>query len=78
MAMEWQPIATAPKDGKFIIVTEESGTWPDVVSWSDGDWKHYPSECPYGAHPAAFWLPLNVLPPLPTTSVNGSNGDTGI
>lgn len=38
-ASGWQPIATAPKDGR-ILVFGGRFTEPDCV-WSDGDWWRY-------------------------------------
>ena len=31
--MEWQPIETAPKDGRWLIVFAEGATVPEVAKW---------------------------------------------
>ena len=49
-----------PKDGTFIIVTDDSGTWPDHVRWADGAWRHYPSEVIYDPEPA-YWMSATEL-----------------
>ena len=58
--MKWQPIETAPKDGTWILVTEETGTWMEVVRWYEDEWCSYPVTI-FGFKdepPASHWMPL--------------------
>ncbi len=57
----WQPIETAPKDGKWVLITEDSGTWMEVARWYKGSWCSYPFTI-FGEakdeSPASHWTPL--------------------
>lgn len=62
---EWRPIATAPKDGTWIIVTEETGTYMEFVRWYEGSWCAFPQTIfgeGSGELPASDWCP-NLEPP---------------
>lgn len=57
----WQPIATAPKDGKPILMgSRDHDNWPSVYvgSWNDG-WQE-DAEC----RPVSptWWMPIQELP----------------
>lgn len=63
---EWQPIATAPKDGTFcIIMYYDSCSELDVLgSWyikEDDRWANWDSFWPHPTH----WMPLPNPPNLP-------------
>ena len=56
--MNWQPIATAPKDGSKILLAKKS-------LMADG---YYSGRCwawPYIYAEPTHWQPLPPLPPLP-------------
>lgn len=62
---EWQPIETAPKDGKWVLITEDSGTWMEVARWYDDCWCSYPQTMfgvMDGEAPASHWMPLPEPP----------------
>jgi len=53
--MEWQPIETAPRQGRLILAWEESEITYRLIFWSAGEWRYYPFgvEC----YPTD-WMPL--------------------
>jgi hypothetical protein len=67
--MDWQPIATAPKDGTTVLVWSrgvhfgecyDGWTWANphrVYEWSDGDC----SDMPFDEQPT-HWMPLPESP----------------
>jgi hypothetical protein len=58
----WQPIETAPKDGKPVLAAEEvdDGHWViKVLSWGGDEWLLWPGQVPY--HPS-HWIPLPAPP----------------
>lgn len=68
--MDWQPIATAPKDGTLVIICERSGR-VQVAKWCDAAWGGSPNWwCQltsggtdyYPTTDVTHWLPI---PPLP-------------
>lgn len=62
---KWQPIETAPRDGTWIIVTEETGTYMEFVRWYEGSWCAFPQTIfgeGSGELPASDWCP-NLEPP---------------
>jgi hypothetical protein len=61
MGSDWEPIATAPKDGTYILVFEYPSKPLDTLYWSDFDqeWRNG-----YNNHPAypTHWMPLPEPP----------------
>lgn len=62
--MTWQPIATAPKDGTEVLVTD--GTTYAVASWYDagGEWRDV-GDIGWGGMEGALpthWMALPALP----------------
>lgn len=51
--MEWQPIETAPKDGRQFVVC-----WSDGHFDMMGGWEEYSEIVEFGEPPATHWLPL--------------------
>lgn len=80
----WQDIATAPKDGTYLLLWEQYSTNPFVGCWAFGSWsvshEHVDAE---GGWDGAIvvdsisqdrithWMPL---PPPPTTSAGSGKG----
>ena len=73
----WQPIDSAPKDGRRILVTGLAPLWsyPFVAEWSQqagrehrrpgGWWKHTDSHLNdlFGVHDSiTHWMPMPVIP----------------
>jgi hypothetical protein len=62
--MEWQPIETAPKDGTWVLVIDETDGAVEIAQWSVffGRWKLNG----YGLFfdNPTYWIPL---PSPPTT-----------
>jgi len=63
---EWQPIETAPKDGRRILVYAE--TWPEiaVAEWRDKGitlegWRLHPFN-DIDPEPLTHWMPLPEPP----------------
>jgi hypothetical protein len=73
MMTEWQPIATAPKDGTVILVTNgwniacarwDDDSWPYAANnarWSISDWHNDPIHL-RGGYMSTHWMPLPSLP----------------
>lgn len=66
---DWQPIATAPRDGTEFIGWHNDKACPALGAWFTLAWysedERWPWEDAEGKHPPAFlthWMPL---PPLP-------------
>jgi hypothetical protein len=57
--MTWQPIATAPKDGRLILAWEESEITYRLAFWGSSEWRYGPFgvEC----YPTD-WMPLPAPP----------------
>ena len=53
---DWQPIATAPRDGTEFLALRENGCWWEahVVGWSGVD-KAYPWESDGNAYPEGWF-----------------------
>ena len=53
--MEWQPIETAPKDGRLILAWEEPEITYRLTFWGNSEWRYYPFgvECS-----PTHWMPL--------------------
>lgn len=65
MNMEWQPIETAPKDGRLILIAKEDATnWHNVfvAYWDDETVEFKFHREGYVRNPT-HWMPL---PPPPT------------
>lgn len=62
----WYPIDTAPKDGSWVWVTEDSGTWMDMVRWRNGHWSNFQMSV---FHDASHWRPL-PQPPITESREN--------
>jgi hypothetical protein len=60
--MEWQPIKTAPKDGRLILAWEEPELTYRLIFWGSGKWRYYPFgvECD-----PTHWMPLPEAPKTP-------------
>ena len=54
--MDWQPIATAPKDRQILAYSAE---WKRFLVI---EWANY---CVYNAPKYTHWMPLPSLPPAP-------------
>lgn len=68
--MKLEPIATAPKDGTFIVLWGPSGytstPWQCAVGrWRDNDWRVHSNDLyTDGGAPPTHWSPLpDALPP---------------
>jgi hypothetical protein len=67
----WQPIETAPKDGRVIVVRHNRGTWiyePDqgniscvCVFWSHGRFKQFGPDA-FDENQLTYWMPLPEPP----------------
>lgn len=59
---EWQPIETAPKNGKSILVCEKGRPGVDMVSWQGGQkrgcWHTEDRLATYGHGFFTHWMPL--------------------
>lgn len=68
--MDWQPIATAPKDGTAFLGWSPYGKWMQLFSWTPGyRGSYWASETCMGVtwdrnHQPTHWMPL---PDPPTT-----------
>jgi len=69
--LKWLPMATAPKDGKPIIVTyrRSDGVWmePVVAIWREGLWAYRgdPARRPIPWTPETsdqVWMPMPAFP----------------
>lgn len=67
--MTWRPMATAPKDGTWILVWTHHGGqekravvlhWSDVWSGNDGDFRWSDDE--YAVGGVTHWMPLPEPP----------------
>jgi hypothetical protein len=59
--LEWQPIATAPKDGRAIRIRHED--WPDAelgFAWYKDGW--YYAEWPHADAAFTHWSPAEIPP----------------
>ena len=58
--MEWQPIETAPKDGRLILAWEEQDMTYRLIFWGSSEWRYGPFgvECS-----PTHWMPLPDPPP---------------
>lgn len=60
---EWQPIATAPKDGTPIVVRfRDDRHEPEVVRWINDHWR---TSDTCALWPPDVWMPLMPLPAPP-------------
>jgi hypothetical protein len=57
---EWQPIATAPKDGTPVLVCEKNG-WRCVAMFQDGLWNPWVPFVKIQCEPT-HWMPLTPAP----------------
>jgi len=69
---EWQPIGTAPKDGRFIIgvwegfnlhnpVDSDEDFQPSMVWFHNGNWKTM-SHGVWDCQEPEYWTPMPALP----------------
>lgn len=58
---EWQPIATAPKDGTWILATA-TNTTPAVVRWEEDGWVENEGDDGDRTWPLAYWMPVPESP----------------
>ena len=73
--MDWQPIATAPKDGTWLLLFSPLGVnsldsdpplYITTASWWDGVWYHHYSDgVGHFINGPTHWMPL---PPPPTAA----------
>lgn len=66
--LDWQPISTAPKDGREILIRQTGdgvcrGSWGNasndwLISASDNDWAWTPSGQIQHAQQPSHWAPL--------------------
>lgn len=70
---EWQPIESAPKDGRCLLAVATDDGWDFAVLQRDarGNWIHEgePTFCHGYYYRPKFWMPL---PPEPTASLHDS------
>lgn len=59
-ARTWQPIATAPRDGTQILVSD--GTSISLVEWTEWKPGWYNGDWTYEADDFDYWQPLPELP----------------
>jgi hypothetical protein len=64
---KWQPIETAPKDGTWVLVWENTGvntkfSCADVARYNLGEWQNG-EKC--RVHHASHWMPLPTPPVSP-------------
>lgn len=59
MAIDWQPIDTAPKDGRQILAWCAGNFGHQIVSWDneDGEWRSE-SRVFHPSWPPLFWAEL--------------------
>lgn len=61
----WQPIETAPKDGRLLLVFDRSGRG-SMVAWYDlGSWQSHELDSPWGGNycpTPTHWMPLPEPP----------------
>lgn len=71
--MEWQPIATAPKDGTRILLYRPNCVESMAVCWRAKDWHEWWIVFGPSFHGATHWMPLPT-PPDDDTSDGGVGG----
>ncbi len=59
----WEPIETAPKDGKDILLANRFGAWSSA--WAGDDWRSY-----YYSEPPTHWMHLPA-PPVESPTESG-------
>lgn len=58
---EWQPIETAPKDGKSVLVLRTGDLWPGVAFLSGRNRWHWSTSGAWAGQPS-YWMPLPAAP----------------
>ena len=82
--MRWQPIETAPKDGKVIVVRHNRGTWlyPKdqaniccvCVFWDGGRWNQFGPDS-FNENTITHWMPLPAPPGTALAEVAQGKGN---
>jgi len=61
--MDWQPISTAPKDGRNILACKPGQLEPWVVRWRDGKRKQgWETTYAFIMWVPVYWMPLPAPP----------------
>ena len=63
--MTWQPIETAPKDGRRFLAYDPSLFGVCIAEWANGGWYvNQESQDGFGFHhlPLTYWMPLPEPP----------------
>ena len=58
---KWQPIATAPKDGSYVLVYDPDVGFPYTCTWEYGEWTEASGE-QYMTFKPTHWMPLPEPP----------------
>lgn len=61
-ATQWQPIETAPKDGRIILAGNENGTWPAIYRRESVGGDFYELGSDSTPINATHWMPLPQPP----------------
>ena len=63
--MEWQPIETAPKDGKQILLYRKGAVYPGPtqIGWWNAKWHPFNSNTPTGRWDGGPTAPTRLGPP---------------
>jgi hypothetical protein len=59
--MQWQPIATAPKDGTEIVLWCEDGSLVRLACWRGGAWREW--DLARSGFDCMAWVILQSPPP---------------
>ena len=66
---EWQPIETAPKDGRWVLCWGHNAGVVESMIWhwnddsKDGNWYWYEGDCPRTQ--PTHWMPMPAPPVSP-------------
>jgi hypothetical protein len=62
MKLEWQPIETAPKDGRRVIIAIEGCPRAQISEWDVAAWVTIMAGRDWIGHKVTHWMPLPEPP----------------